>query len=98
MSDPRQGRAGQAGFSPRLARSSRGEPRLRANQMGALSNAGLDSKSIGSDGAGRQRVSAADQIKLLSGKKDPTILDIQEKLNEVLAALKGVQRPHRPRR
>ncbi len=90
MPDPRQGRAGQAGFSPRLGIR---DPRLRTNQVAALTNTGLDSKSVSTDGAGRQRISAADELKFLATKRkatDPPIdTEAREAFNQLLARLRG---------
>lgn len=102
MADPRQGRAGQASYSPRLGLR---DPRLRTNQDAALTDHGLDSKSVGTDGAGRQRISAADELKFLSSKAPPVaetadtsqlttrqgMLALRKTMNELLAKLKGVR-------
>ena len=59
MADPRSARAGQSSFSPRLGRR---DPRLRTNQTGAVTDQSLDRATISTDGSGRHRITAADQL------------------------------------
>jgi len=82
--DPRQGRAGQSGFSPRLGRK---DPRWRTNQAGLVADADLDQKTLGRDGVGRTRVTAADGMKPL--KSDASLAEVIAHLNALQAKLRG---------
>ena len=85
MANPRQGRASQAGFSPRLGAR---DPRLRANQAGAVTDNDLDQKTIARDGQGRQRIAAADRLSLLPD--GATTAQIIAAYNALLRAFKGL--------
>lgn len=84
VADPRQGRAGAAGYSPRLGAR---DPRLRANQAGSVTEAGLDRKTVGTDGAGRARISAADGLPMLSS--GASLGEVIAAHNLLLARLRG---------
>lgn len=84
MSDPRQGRAGQSGYSPRLGRR---DPRNRANAAGAVSDASVDRATISTDGAGRYRISAVDQLKPLPASA--TTAQVRDAYNSLLKKLRG---------
>lgn len=84
MADPRQGRAGAAGHSPRLGGR---DPRTRTNAAGAVSEAGVDRKTVGTDGAGRTRFAAFDGLKPLPA--GATLADVVAQLNAMLARGRG---------
>lgn len=70
-----------------------------------MTNSGLDSKSVGTDGAGRQRISAADELKFLTARTPPVaesadtaaqttrgvVLQLRKQINDLLAKMKGVR-------
>ena len=84
MPDPRLGRSGQGGFSPRLGAR---DPRLRANQHGAVSDTDLDKKSLARDGSGRTRISAADGMKPLASTA--TLAELIVAHNLLIQRLRG---------
>jgi hypothetical protein len=84
MADPRQGRAGSANLSPRLGRR---DPRARTNAAGAVSETGVDRKTVGTDGSGRARVAAADGLKPVS--PTATLSEVIAAHNLLLARLRG---------
>jgi hypothetical protein len=84
MADPRAGRAGQSGYSPRLGRR---DPRLRTNQSGAVTDQSADKKTINTDGLGRFRVTAADGLKPLPA--GATAEEARVAYNQLLARLRG---------
>jgi len=85
MADPRQARAGQSGYSPRLGRR---DPRLRTNAAAAVTDQDLDNATIERDAQGRQRVKALDQLAPLSAGADlPAVI---ARLNLIVAKLKGL--------
>lgn len=84
MADPRSGRAGQAGYSPRLGKR---DPRLRTNQSGAVSDASADKKTVGTDGEGRFRFSAFDGLSQLPA--GATLEDAIRLINQMLARGRG---------
>lgn len=85
MADPRQGRAGQSGYSPRLGRR---DPRLRTNAAAAVTDQDLDNATIERDGQGRQRVKALDQLAPLPAKAD--LAAVIARLNLIVSKLKGL--------
>ena len=84
MADPRGGRASAGGFSPRLGRR---DPRARMNQTGAVTDNDLDQQTIARDHLGRQRLSAADQLKPLPA--NATLAETRAAYNQLLKRLKG---------
>lgn len=84
MTDPRQGRASAGGFSPRLGRR---DPRLRTNASGAVTDNDLDRATISRDGSGRQRISAADELKPLPASA--TTGQVRDAYNMLLKRLRG---------
>lgn len=84
MSDPRAGRAGQGGFSPRLGRR---DPRLRTNAAAAVTDQDLDNTTIARDAAGRQRVTALDKLAPLAASS--TNASLIARLNQIVAKLQG---------
>lgn len=85
MSDPRAGRAGQSGHSTRLGNK---DPRVRTNAAGAVSDVGIDRKTIGLDGAGRMRVAAVDGLQPLPPHAN--VSQLIAGYNLLLAKLKGL--------
>jgi hypothetical protein len=65
----------------------RRDPRLRGNQSGAITDNDLDRATIARDGSGRQRVSAADQLKPLPA--NATSEQIRLAHNQLVRKLRG---------
>ncbi len=82
--NPRQGRAGAGGYSPRLGHR---DPRLRSNQAGQVNDADLAPGSLDRDAAGATRISAFDAIKPLPASA--TAAEVLAQLNLILKRGKG---------
>ncbi len=80
MSDPRQGRAGAGGHSPRLGSR---DPRVRGNAAGLVNDADLDPGTLERDGAGRTRFKGFDGIPPLAA--GASLAEVVAKVNQMLA-------------
>ena len=85
MADPRQARAGQSGYSPRLGRR---DPRLRANAAAAVTDQDLDGSTIERDAQGRQRLAAAKDLPVLP--QSATLAQVIAAHNRLIQKLKGL--------
>lgn len=84
MGDPRQGRAGAGGFSPRMGAR---DPRLRTNAAGQVGDQDLDPGTLERDGQGRTRLRAVDGMAPLAPHS--TLSQVIAAHNALIARLKG---------
>jgi len=85
MPDPRQGRAGVGGFSPRLGAR---DPRLRANASSHVSDQDIDGVTLERDDGGRTRIKAADGLRPVNAAK-VTLAELAAAHNALLASLRS---------